>query len=107
MYISFQTVCGSLTNLLKIKVGGNSNSSSNLSGNNDDEIPKSDLNINTAIDDLNKMTVAENKSTPAKKVTLEDQMTSQMDKLDSLIYKADNAQYSMSEQNKQMKKFLK
>lgn len=102
-------MCGSLTNLLKIKVGGNSSSSNSLSENADADISKKDLYVNADVDDLDMKSRPsdDSKPIPAKKLTLEEQMVSQMDKLDSLICKADNAQYSMSEQNKQMKKFLK
>lgn len=42
-----------------------------------------------------------------KKIDIDEKMGSHLDKLDSLITKADNAQYSMQYQSKQMKKFLK
>lgn len=42
-----------------------------------------------------------------KKIDLSQKMGSHLDKLDSLITKAENAQYSMQHQTKQMRKFLK
>lgn len=38
---------------------------------------------------------------------IQKKMSCQFDKLDSLLNRAENAQYSMSHQNKQMKGFLK
>lgn len=43
----------------------------------------------------------------AKKADLNAKVGSHIDKLDSLITKAENAQYSMKHQTKQMKSFLK
>jgi len=42
-----------------------------------------------------------------KQFDLSQKMGSHLDKLDSLISKAENAQYSMQHQTKQMRKFLK
>lgn len=42
-----------------------------------------------------------------KKVDINQKIESHIDKLDSLINKAENAQFSMQHQTKQMKKFLK
>jgi len=42
-----------------------------------------------------------------KQIDLSKKMGSHLDKLDSLITKAENAQYSMQHQTKQMRKFLK
>lgn len=42
-----------------------------------------------------------------KTINLNEKMGSHLDKLDSLITKAESAQYSMQYQTKQMKKFLK
>lgn len=42
-----------------------------------------------------------------KTINLNEKMGSHLDKLDSLITKAESAQYSMQHQTKQMKKFLK
>lgn len=43
----------------------------------------------------------------AKKIDLNEKVGSHLDKLDSLITKAENAQYSMQHQTKQMKKIIK
>lgn len=42
-----------------------------------------------------------------KHIDINQKMGSHLDKLDSLISKAENAQYSMQHQTKQMRKFLK
>lgn len=42
-----------------------------------------------------------------QQIDLSQKMGSHLDKLDSLISKAENAQYSMQHQSKQMRKFLK
>jgi len=42
-----------------------------------------------------------------RQIDLGQKMGSHLDKLDSLISKAENAQYSMQHQTKQMRKFLK
>lgn len=48
-----------------------------------------------------------NSGVQPKQVDLSQKMGSHLDKLDSLIMKAENAQYSMQHQTKQMRKFLK
>lgn len=49
----------------------------------------------------------DNSAIPAKKIDLNEKMGSHLDKLDSLITKAENAQYSMRHQTNQMKKIIK
>lgn len=49
----------------------------------------------------------ENNTMMSKTIDLNEKMGSHLDKLDSLINKAENAQYSMQYQTKQMKKILK
>lgn len=103
-------VCGSLTDLIKNKLGG---SKDNMSYSTDpsylpadgigtSKSPKKD--INTALDDLDTMASVEKR---ALGKDVNQQISSQVSKLDSLLDKAENAQYSMDHQNKQMKKFLK
>lgn len=46
-------------------------------------------------------------TTKPKQIDVTEKMGSHLDKLDSLINKAENAQYSMQHQTKQMKKILK
>ncbi|XP_062565144.1 uncharacterized protein LOC134227571 [Armigeres subalbatus] len=103
----FKTACGSLTNLLKFRPGtpseGNSaNDSTNGADSND---------INSALDALDTMKDVENASDAkvAKTAAMDlgQKMTCQLDKLDSLLNKADNATYSMKHQTDQMKKIAK
>jgi len=112
-----QTVCGSLGTLLKVKVNSRGGTPRHKSEepNSDakqenQEKPESDevMTVETSDD-----TVADvgdqsaNSSVQPKQVDLNQKMGSHLDKLDSLITKAENAQYSMQHQTKQMKKFLK
>ncbi|RZC31890.1 uncharacterized protein BDFB_009018, partial [Asbolus verrucosus] len=91
----FKASCGSLTNLLKIKMGHGSSSDSleaNASG------------------------VAETPPTPptpatvtngnCRKSDLGQALDNHVDRLDSMIELAEKAQYSMAHQNKEMKRFL-
>lgn len=48
----------------------------------------------------------DSKSMTSKKIDINAKVGSHLDKLDSLITKAENAQYSMQHQTKQMKKFI-
>lgn len=50
---------------------------------------------------------AANSGVQPKQIDLSQKMGCHLNKLDSLITKAENAQYSMQHQTKQMKKFLK
>ncbi|XP_044260813.1 uncharacterized protein LOC123008852 [Tribolium madens] len=68
----FKASCGSLTNLLKIKIGAST----------------------------------ETNDAPQVVAHSETGEKSDLDKIDSLIAKAENAQYSMAQQNKDMKRFL-
>ncbi|XP_054003236.1 uncharacterized protein LOC128889543 [Hylaeus anthracinus] len=113
----FKTVCGSLGTLLKVKVGSRTDISS------DEKITERNHNETTNIHD--EATTSEKESTEEllddrktldnvkpvpstpKKVDINEKMGSHLDKLDSLITKAENAQYSMQHQTKQMKKILK
>lgn len=51
--------------------------------------------------------VQPNNGTNPRHIDLNKKMSSHLDKLDSLITKAENAQYSMQHQTKQMRKFMK
>ncbi|KAK7789230.1 hypothetical protein R5R35_007055 [Gryllus longicercus] len=105
----FKVVCGSLTNLLKIKVG-TSKGDEGTSSNNDSQVA-----TDTEEDAGNQDTGGGQKET--RKVVksgqirpqsdVSEMMDSQIDKLDSLIMKAETSQLSMSCQNKQMRQFLR
>ncbi|EAT48560.1 AAEL000455-PA [Aedes aegypti] len=103
----FKTACGSLTNLLKFRPGTPSDGNSTNDPTNGSE-PNT---INAALDTLDTMQDVQNASdvTVAKSAAtdLGQKMTCQLDKLDSLLNKADNATYSMKHQTDQMKKMSK
>lgn len=90
-WIYFQKVCGSLTNLLKIKGGDGTEPSDTDEG---------EVNAETS----QPSNVAAGQ--PAQQ-DMQQKMSSGFDKLDSLLTKTENAQASMAHQNKQMKSFLK
>lgn len=71
------------------------------------EKPESDevMTVETTSDDT--VADAADSGVQPKQIDLDKKMGSHLDKLDSLITKAENAQYSMQHQTKQMKKFLK
>lgn len=103
----FKNVCGSLTSLLKLRPGTPSDGCSSK-----DPANGTDSNdINVALDTLDTMKDVENASdvkiAKSAATDLGQKMTCQMDKLDSLLYKADNATYSMKNQTNQMKKIAK
>ncbi|XP_055601627.1 uncharacterized protein LOC129750647 [Uranotaenia lowii] len=101
----FKVACGSLTNLLKFRPATPSEG-----GAANDPEPSSNT-INDALDTLDTMKEVQNASeaTVVKSAAtdLGQKMTCQLDKLDSLLYKADNATYSMKHQTDQMKKIAK
>ncbi|XP_076289747.1 uncharacterized protein LOC143213609 [Lasioglossum baleicum] len=110
----FKTVCGSLSTLLKVRVGSrhstpdhkaterNHNETEQIS--NEAEANDEELTVDLSED---KAEIVKSEPTQPKLLDLNKKMGSHLDKLDSLITKAENAQYSMQHQNKQMKKFLK
>ncbi|EZA60368.1 hypothetical protein DMN91_011295 [Ooceraea biroi] len=120
----FKTVCGSLGSLLKGKVSSRGGTprhkpeESNLNekqqaqvelGPATDEVMTVETSDNTVTDDAKNPTDddAANSDVKVKQSDLSQKMGSHLDKLDSLISKAENAQYSMQHQSKQMRKFLK
>lgn len=105
----FKVACGSLTNLLKFRPSTpNEGISTNESTENEQASGNS---INVALDALDTMKDVENASdaniAKSAATDLGQKMTSQLSKLDSLLYKADNATYSMKHQTDQMKKITK
>ncbi|KAB0791214.1 hypothetical protein PPYR_03015 [Photinus pyralis] len=102
----FKASCGSLTNLLKIRIGTASGSNESIilnsnSSNANQEVTGLD---NTSLADSPKKIAGDDE---VRKSDLADALDNHVDKLDLLIENAENCQYSMSEQNKQMKKFLR
>ncbi|XP_012232881.1 uncharacterized protein [Linepithema humile] len=115
----FKTVCGSLGTLLKGKVSSRGSTPQHKS---DEPNPCKQEEIESAPDEVVTLetsaeasgdTAADATNNPAsdgiqpKQLDLSQKMGSHLDKLDSLISKAENAQYSMQHQTKQMRKFLK
>lgn len=100
---------GSLTDIIRNKITG---SRDNISYSTDPSYLPPDgagpsgtgSDINDALNDLDTMKTGQNISIGRD---INQQVSSQVDKLDSLLNKADNALCSMEHQNKQMKKILK
>ncbi|XP_031828524.1 uncharacterized protein LOC116425230 [Nomia melanderi] len=112
----FKTVCGSLGTLLKVRVGSKNNTPDHKSTernhneteqiNNETEANDEQLMVDLPDDKKTEENIKSDSTTP-KKIDINEKMGSHLNKLDSLITKAENAQYSMQHQTKQMKKFLK
>uniref|UniRef100_A0A182NZA4 t-SNARE coiled-coil homology domain-containing protein n=1 Tax=Anopheles dirus TaxID=7168 RepID=A0A182NZA4_9DIPT len=100
----FKVACGSLTSLLKLRPSTPSSEPAAATG-------AEGKSINDALDTLDTMKDlnASSDATVAKAAAQDigTKVTSQLDKLDSLLYKADNATYSMKHQTDQMKKIAK
>ncbi|EFN64398.1 hypothetical protein EAG_00828 [Camponotus floridanus] len=116
----FKTVCGSLGTLLKVKVGSRSGTphhkpeeptpdDSQEAGSQKELGPAADevMMVETSDDTADVANDPANSGVQPKQIDLSQKMGSHLDKLDSLIMKAENAQYSMQHQTKQMRKFLK
>ncbi|KFB40586.1 AGAP002723-PA-like protein [Anopheles sinensis] len=105
----FKVACGSLTSLLKLRPSTPSSEPAAASGS--EEPTDSGRSINDALDALDTMKDQEVASDAhvAKSAALDlgQKMSAQLGKLDSLLYKADNATYSMKHQTDQMKKIAK
>ncbi|XP_043267071.1 uncharacterized protein [Venturia canescens] len=112
----FKTVCGSLSTLLRVKVGSRNNTPDHkpLTPNADVEkssnaeflVPDETLTVEKTLEPSSLVTGDEELVNKPKKIDLNEKMGSHLDKLDSLINKAENAQYSMQHQTKQMKKII-
>ncbi|XP_044592203.1 uncharacterized protein LOC123270276 isoform X2 [Cotesia glomerata] len=114
----FKTVCGSLSSLLKVKVNSRNATpehSQSLTTNYSEhhqQLPESEETYETLMVETEETSEKNpaREDSPAmavKKIDLNEKMGSHLDKLDSLITKAENAQYSMQHQTKQMKKIVK
>ncbi|KAJ6634861.1 hypothetical protein Bhyg_13442 [Pseudolycoriella hygida] len=112
----FKSACGSLTNLLKIRGNQKTEIPDDLAApasSDSDNVNSGSQsnNIDNALDNLETMKT-QSEMSDVKVIndganSLQQKMTCQFDKLDSMLNKAENAQYSMAHQNKQMKNFLK
>ncbi|XP_011497612.1 PREDICTED: uncharacterized protein LOC105361984 [Ceratosolen solmsi marchali] len=98
----FKTVCGSLGTLLKARVQSQSGSRSDQSTASEQQQEEAQVESETERE-------CEDKPYPvmARKPDLNAKVESHLDKLDSLMKKAENAQYSMKHQTSQMKQFFK
>ncbi|XP_050086941.1 uncharacterized protein LOC126572007 [Anopheles aquasalis] len=110
----FKVACGSLTSLLKLRPstpsndpasGGGAGSGSGNAGADEGKSINDALDTLDTMKDLNTASDASVAKSAAKDIG--QKMTSQLDKLDSLLYKADNATYSMKHQTNQMNKIAK
>ncbi|KAK5638625.1 hypothetical protein RI129_012920 [Pyrocoelia pectoralis] len=105
----FKASCGSLTNLLKIRIGSasGSNESIILNSNSPGAQEVTGLDNTSLADSPKKVNETHQDDVTMRTGDLANAFDNHVDKLDLLIEKAENCQYSMSEQNKQMKKFLR
>ncbi|KZC12740.1 Dolichyl pyrophosphate Man9GlcNAc2 alpha-1,3-glucosyltransferase [Dufourea novaeangliae] len=100
----FKTVCGSLGTLLKVKVGSKNNTPDRKTteGNrnepkdiiNETEINEEQLTVDLSKDEKTIENIKSN-STTQKQIDINEKMGSHLDKLDCLITKAENAQYTL------------
>ncbi|KYM97924.1 PREDICTED: uncharacterized protein LOC108777966 [Cyphomyrmex costatus] len=115
----FKTVCGSLGTLLKVKVNSRGGTPRHKpeepnpdagKQENQQEKPESMVDEVMTVETSN-VTITDIADQPAnsgaQQLDLSLKMRSHLDKLDSLVTKAENAQYSMQHQTKQMKQILK
>ncbi|XP_053680609.1 uncharacterized protein LOC128731508 [Anopheles nili] len=104
----FKVACGSLTSLLKLRP---STPSHEPAASTEDGTAPEGKTINDALDTLDDMKElnAASEASVAKSAAQDigQKMSAQLGKLDSLLYKADNATYSMKHQTDQMKKIAK
>lgn len=105
----FKTACGSLTNLLKIRGNQKTEMPDSLqpTTSNEEGDSSNSGNQSTHTDTLDSSEAIQPQSSKGNASSMQQKMSCQFDKLDAMINKAENAQYSMSHQNKQMKGFLK
>jgi hypothetical protein len=114
---AIQIHASSLTNLLKFK-SGFSDSKESLDTEGQPGQSKANNDINEALDALDEMKANEQAAVTVgpvisdeairqAKIDREKKQASNVDKLDSLITGAENAQYSMKHQSNQMKQFMK
>lgn len=100
-----------MTNLLRIKGDSKNNSTETLNQAGPSTAKDPNLTVNDALNTLDAIEGQNSMGTTeqirATKLDLDKKLTSQMDKLDSLINKAERAEMSMEHQNKQMKGFMR
>lgn len=104
-----QKACGSLTNLLKIRGGAEGDDPQLADGEGVSNIVSSAAeSASDNVDDQSSVDGAATSIQHLKESStdMQQKMSSQINKLDTLLSKAENAQYSMAHQNKQMKSYL-
>lgn len=86
-----------MTNLLKIRGGVEGEQSDQEQSNETNEAApnQTDISLNESITEMKKTST-----------DMQQKMSGQLNKLDVLLTKSENAQYSMAHQNKQMKSFM-
>ncbi|KAF2900806.1 hypothetical protein ILUMI_05345 [Ignelater luminosus] len=104
----FKASCGSLTNLLRIKIGNAGSTESIVLNSNSKDTQEATGVDNTNMENSPKMEPKPQnvEHSDQRQSDLARALDNNVDRLDLLIEKAENCQYSMSQQNKQMKKFL-
>jgi small-conductance mechanosensitive channel len=102
-----QTVCGSLGTLLKARVQSQSGSTSDQSTASGQQQEAEEPPMAEEEADAEHESDVKPRPVTARKVDLNAKVESHLDKLDSLMKKAENAQYSMKHQTSQMKQFFK
>lgn len=108
----FKVRCGSITSLIKTKVGSIASNEPGQSSSNEeyaDPIEEEGAEKGNPEDSGHgdEETGNGNSGTSQRKSDLSRALDNHVDKLDKMLEKAENAQISMAEQTKQMKKFLK
>ncbi|KAJ8916491.1 hypothetical protein NQ315_000133 [Exocentrus adspersus] len=97
----FKATCGSLTNLLKVKVAGRSGSD------NEDTSESAEATAGSEEAAAPPPTGVEDLPRNQRKSDLSKALDADMSRLDRMIEKSEDAQYSMAHQSKQMRNFLK
>ncbi|XP_011298707.1 uncharacterized protein [Fopius arisanus] len=106
----FKTVCGSLGTLLKVRVSSRDNTPVHKPSadgpHEDSQFQEQTLTLEASHDDHLEASVLESKPVVHKKIDINEKMSSHLDKLDSMITKAERAEGSMQHQTKIMKKII-
>ncbi|XP_015121158.1 uncharacterized protein LOC107043950 [Diachasma alloeum] len=100
----FKTVCGSLGTLLKVRVASRDNTPAEIATD-DSQDDFQNFQHGTLTVETSNVNV-ESSPVSHKKIDINEKMTSHLDKLDSMITKAERAQGSMQYQTKMMKKII-
>jgi hypothetical protein len=104
-----QTVCGSFTNLLKIR--SSSPAPADKSQQQSSSSPAHKSSINDALDNLDKMKEVQQQSdvkfVKDQAFDIASKVNKNNDALDALLAKSERAELSLQQQNKQMSKFLR